>query len=219
MATITHLKAQNLLQTAADSALAPQDDASLNNHLAKCEECRRYAKSLNNLQADLLRITRYRWNQVGAESSVNEIRNRLAIAKTQAHNMQTLGKFSIAMAVLALMFILAINFSSRINSIPAAISGLSLTPGKPVLTPTPSVKESVTDSALQKCSNIAYVVQENDSLEGIASRHSVSKESIKVHNGLATDTLTVNMILVIPLCAGTPASSTMTPTITTTVTP
>jgi LysM repeat protein len=219
MASITHLKAQNLLQAAADSALAPMDEKSLNIHLEECEECRQYARRLSKLQDDLRRVMRYHWDQNGAQFSADEIRNRSASARVQAYNLQTLGKFSIVMAVLTLMFILAVSFSSRLNGIPAAISGLSLTPEKPVITPTPTIKRTVTDSANQKCSDIAYVVQENDTLDSIAARHSVSKESIKGHNGLSTDTLTVNMVLVIPLCEGTPAGSTTTPTMTTTATP
>jgi hypothetical protein len=216
MTSITHLKAQNLLQAAADSTLAPVDETNLNNHLAECEECRQYARLVGKLQDDLRRVTRSRWNRSSTQLSVSTIKNRLARARVQAYTLQTLGKFSVAMVLVAVMFILSINFSSTMNNIPAAIGGSSFTPEKTVLTPTPSINGTVTDSAAPKCSDIAYVVQENDTLESIAARHSVSKESISEHNGLAAGTLTVNMVLIIPICEGTPADSTTTPTTTAT---
>jgi predicted anti-sigma-YlaC factor YlaD len=218
MASITHLKAQNLLQAAADSTLAPLDEKSLNVHLEECEECRQYARHLSKLQDDLRRVTRYRWNLVSPQLSANEIRNRSTKVKAQAYKLRTVGTFSVAMALLALVFILTINISSTMRSTPATISGLSLTPEESALTPTPSIIGTVANTTVQECSDIAYVVQENDTLESIAARHSVSKETIRQHNGLATNNLTVNMVLVIPLCEGTPANSTMTPTTTTTTT-
>jgi LysM repeat protein len=219
MATITHIKAQNLLQAAADSALAPLDEKSLDTHLEECEECRQYARHLSKLQDDLRRVTQYRWNHIGMQLSVDKIKNRSAKVKAQNYKLRTVGAFSVAMAVLALVFILIINISSAMRSTPATISGLSLTPEESALTPTPSIKETVADFTVQGCNDIAYVVQENDTLESIAARHSVSKETIKQRNGLATNSLTVNTVLVIPLCEGTPANSTMTPTTTTTAIP
>lgn len=219
MTLITHPKAQSLLQAAADSALTPQDKISLNDHLADCDECRQYARRLSELQDSLRRITRSRWNQISEPLSAEKIKNRLAKVETQAYTLRTIGAFSVAIAILAFVFVLTMNNPSVIKNIPAALSNLSLTPEKPVLTPTPSIKETATDSTAQKCNDIAYLVQENDTLEDIAARHSVSKEAIKAYNGLATDTLVVNMVLTIPLCEQTPPNSTTTPTMTTTATP
>jgi hypothetical protein len=218
MASITHLKAQNLLQAAADSALAPLDEKSLNIHLEECKECRQYAERLNKLQDDLRRITHNRWHQINEPLSTEKVRNRSAKVKAQVYQFRTVGTFSVAMAVLALVFVLTINISSAMRNTPATISGLSLAPEKSALTPTPSIKGTVADATVKECNDIAYVVQENDTLESIAARHSVSKETIRQRNGLAANTLTVNMVLVIPLCEGTPANSTMTPTTTTTTT-
>jgi LysM repeat protein len=219
MASITHLKAQYLLQAAADSMLTPLDKSKLDDHLTECQECRQYAKHLSKLQDDLRRVTRYRWNQVGIPLSIEKIRNRTPKVDVRAYRLRTIGKLSVAVAVLALVFILVINVSSTMKDIPAAVGSLSLTPEKLVLTPTPSIKGTVTDTIVQECTNITYVVQENDTLESIAARHSVSKQIVKEYNGLATDILTKNMVLVIPLCDGTPANSTMTPTTTSTTTP
>ena len=219
MTSITHLKARSLLQAAADKALIPQDETNLNSHLAKCKECRQYAKSLAKLQDDLRRITRQRWDQVSVQISAEEIKTRSERVEARGYDLRTVGKFAIATTVLVIVFILAISVSSRMNSIPTALSSMSLTPEEPILTPTPSIKETATNSAIHECSEISYIVQENDTLESIAARHSVSVETIKRHNGLATEALTVNMVLAIPLCERTPSSSTMTPTITITTTP
>jgi hypothetical protein len=219
MTSITHPKAQYLLQAAADSTLTSLDKTNLNDHLAECEECRQYAKSLSKLQNDLHRITRQRWDQISAQISAQEIKNRSAMVEARAYNLRTIGKFAVATAVLVLVFILVTKVSSTMNSIPATLTNISLTPEEPILTPTPSIKETATDSAIHECDDIAYIVQENDTLESIAARHSVSIETIKRHNGLATDALTLNTVLMIPLCERTPASSTMTPTTTITATP
>jgi LysM repeat protein len=219
MTSLTHPKAQSLLQAAADSALTPLDETNLNGHLAECEECRQYARSLAKLQDDLRRITRHRWEQVSIQISAEEIKKRSTKIETRVYDLRTIGKFAVAMAVVVLAFILVFNLSPTINSIPAAPGSESLTPEEPILTPTPLIKETATDSTIHECDDIAYIVQENDTLESIAARHSVSTKTIKERNGLATDALIVNMVLTIPICQRTPASSTMTPTITTTVIP
>jgi LysM repeat protein len=219
MTSITHPKAQYLLQAAADSTLTPLNETSLNDHLAECEECRQYAKSLSKLQEDLRRITRHRWDQVSVQISVGEIKNQSARVDARNYDLRSIGKFAVVTAVVVLVFILAVIVSYSLNSIPAALSNMSLTPEEPILTPTLSIKETATNSAIHECNNISYIVQENDTLESIAVRHSVSIETIKKQNGLATNALTVNMVLIIPLCERTPVNSTMTPTITITVAP
>jgi LysM repeat protein len=219
MTSITHPEAQSLLQAAADNSLVPLDETNLKNHLAECEECRQYAKGLAKLQDDLRRITRHRWDQVSVQISAKEIKNRSVKVEARAHNLQTIGKFAVATAVFLLVCILAINVSSRMNSILAAPGNTSLTPEEPIFTPTPSIKETATDFAIHGCNDIAYIVQENDTLENIAARHSVSIGTIKERNGLATNDLTVKMVLIIPLCERTPANSTMTPTVTSTAAP
>jgi LysM repeat protein len=219
MTLITHPKAQSLLQAAADSALAPQDEICLNDHLAECDQCRQYARRLSKLEDSLRQFTRSRWNQTSEPLSTEKIKSRLAKAEKQAYNLRTISAFSVAIVVLAFVFILTINHPSAIRNIPAALGNLSPTPEEPALTPTPSIKGTTTVPTAKECNDLAYLVQENDTLEDIAARHSISKEAIKMHNGLSTDTLIVNMVLTIPLCEETPTNSTLTPTTTTTITP
>jgi LysM repeat protein len=214
MTSITHPKAQSLLQMAADHALTSFDTANLSNHLAECEECREYAKNLTTLQDDLRRITRERWSQAKLKISAKEIKSRAI-----RYDFQVFGKFATATVVLAFMFIMATNFSGIANNLPAVVSSSVVTPNGPLLTPTPLISQTATNLAVSKCNNVTYLVRENDTLDDIAARNSVSVETIKQLNGLHTNTLTVNMALIIPICNQMPANSTVTPTLTSTATP
>lgn len=214
MTSITHPKARSLLQTAADHALTSLDTANLNKHLAECKDCRQYAENLTKLQDDLRRITHERWARQNVKISAKEIKNR-----SIRYNFQIVGKFATATVILAFMFVMATNFSAKMDNIPAIFGSSSITPEWPILTPTPLMQKTATISAVAKCNDISYLVQEDDTLASIAARHSVSPELIRQRNGLSADVLTTNMVLVIPLCEHIPVDSTMTPTLTSTVTP
>lgn len=214
MTSITHPKARSLLQMAADHALTSLDAANLNIHLGECEECQQYAENLTALQDDLRRITRGKWSRTKLKISAKEIKSRAI-----RYDFQVFGKFATATVVLAFMFVMATNFSGIANNAPAAIGSSSVTPELPLLTPTPLISQTATNLAVSKCNNVTYLVRENDTLEDIAARNSVSVETIKQLNGLDTNTLTVNMALIVPICEQAPANSTVTPTLTSTATP
>jgi hypothetical protein len=68
-------------------------------------------------------------------------------------------------------------------------------------------------ATLAACNKTNYVVQSGDTLGSISANYAVPAEAIKSYNGLPTDTVFLNMNLIIPLCerAATPGP-TPTPT-------
>jgi len=83
----------------------------------------------------------------------------------------------------------------------------------PVPTPTAALLPTSTLSALdqdkQNCDKVNYVVQDGDTLGGIASTYQVPMDAIKLYNGLASNNVITGATLQIPLCkrAATPGPS------------
>jgi LysM repeat protein len=83
----------------------------------------------------------------------------------------------------------------------------------PYPTPTPLPQATATllpdEATRQACDKVAYTVQENDTLSGIAANYAVPAEEIKGYNGLPTDNVYLGLTLWIPLCkrAATPGPS------------
>jgi LysM repeat protein len=77
-------------------------------------------------------------------------------------------------------------------------------------TPTPTALPTSTlnpeQSTVAACEVVDYVVQQNDTLGGIAANYQVSKEAISEWNGLVNDVVRFDQVLKIPLCKrlGTP---------------
>lgn len=97
-----------------------------------------------------------------------------------------------------------------------------LTVGQSILvpqpTPTPSPMPTSTLSVGQAtesaCQKIDYRVGENDTLSGIAANYAVSVETLKTYNGLTSNSIFSEQIIVIPLCERLPtAGPTPTPTL------
>jgi LysM repeat protein len=82
--------------------------------------------------------------------------------------------------------------------------------------PTPSAQSTNTKSSPQNCVGMLYVVQKNDTLEGIAQRFAVSEKEIMAMNNMRTERVNVPMKLMIPVCNSTP-TGTVNPTIFSTI--
>ena len=85
--------------------------------------------------------------------------------------------------------------------------------------PTPSIQSTLTGSTVQACETLAYVVQADDTFEGIAVRYGTTKDAIREYNpmyasALNSNTVFTGMELLIPMCKSTPSR-----TATTTITP
>ena len=66
--------------------------------------------------------------------------------------------------------------------------------------PTPSTQLTSTGNAAQDCAHFQYRVQENDTLQSLAYKFSVSKETIMAFNNLRSETIATSMEIKIPLC-------------------
>lgn len=83
----------------------------------------------------------------------------------------------------------------------------------PTASPLPTSTMSEADSTEQACEKASYTVGENDTISGIANAYRVSMDSIKIFNGLTSDTVYQGQVLSIPLCERLPtAGPTPTPT-------
>jgi len=80
--------------------------------------------------------------------------------------------------------------ASPLASSPPASTGASA----PASAPVPSATPVVTPAPTQR----TYVVQQGDTLNEIAQRFGTTAEAIKAANGLASDTINVGQVLIIP---------------------
>jgi hypothetical protein len=89
-------------------------------------------------------------------------------------------------------------------------------PGTVPLIPTPSLQYqyTATSTLREDCGEIRYVVQEGDTLEGIARQFSVSKGAILSANDLKNETISPMQELVVPACGTTPTGTIYPPTFT-----
>ncbi len=97
----------------------------------------------------------------------------------------------------------------------------SLSPGQvlklpqPTSTPTPLPTGTLTgmEATLAACGSYDYVVQNTDTLFGIALNYGVSTDIIRQYNGLTGDIVVAGSTLKIPLCERVTAGPTSTPTL------
>jgi len=73
--------------------------------------------------------------------------------------------------------------------------------------PTPSIQTTSTEVLLQNCGQILYVVQQEDTIEGIAAKFSLSKEQIMAANGLDDGVLRAGTELMIEGCTVQPTGT------------
>ena len=216
MQTIPHQKAQKLLQLAADTDLEPNQRQLLDDHLASCPDCQSYAHQVDELQGSLRRVMRRQWDVSYTPVPLQSVKDRTRMAVLQNKISATIGRFAV-LPVLALAFVVTVKMAA-----PQPLAANLVSPGTPGLsfhTPTPPSHLTATRLLTQDCPRITYAVGENDTLDNIAARYDVDRETIMAYNGLASAQLSPNSVLVIPLCNQTPADTKLTPTVTITLVP
>ena len=221
MLEITHLKAQTLLQAAADQPLGADDKSALDAHLAKCKECSNYAKSLTNMEASLRRILHAQWDlqrpnlnlQAITDPSPTKLIWNNLLSQTHA-----LGKVTIVAALVLGYVVISNLFGIKLplstDETPTTVPTPSELSLALAISPTPSAQFTLTGLTTQACETVIYVVQENDTLEYIALLHGTTKEAVQEYNNLTSNTVFTGTELAIPLCKSTPSK-----TATTTTTP
>ncbi len=208
---VTHEEVRKLIQLNADNALDVQERTVLSAHLRDCLECRTYAEGIKAMESILVPVMKKHWNLQPIPLSLSTL-----IAKRNSR-MQTGIILATRLAAIGIVF-MAFVFSAW----QFALSGKRATGPLPVgmlPVPTPSVQSTSTRSVSQNCAGTLYVVQENDTLESIAQRFSVSKEEIMTVNGMKTETVIATMKLMIPNCNLTPTGTVNPTAFSTTYTP
>ena len=213
MKEISHQKIRALLQAAADRALPPDEQLVLDSHLVGCSECRNYAQNLVRLEDGLRRVMQQQWNIPAGPMPLETIQRRSTRAAAQNQMFSMIGRFAF---VPMLAFVFFMVMSAKAGNAQQASPGMELvlsnTPSISLLVPRPPAG-SATKLQTQACGNVTYIVQEHDTLYGIAIKFAVPKESIAAYNSLASDQVEPGLVLVIPLCEHTPPTTTTTPTV------
>ena len=70
----------------------------------------------------------------------------------------------------------------------------------PTVTPLPSATYSLAEQTEAACDKVDYMVQQNDTLGGIASTYGIPMEALRTYNGLPNNSVYIGQPLVIPLC-------------------
>jgi len=112
-------------------------------------------------------------------------------------------------AGLAFQFDVSVKSILDLNSLsPECLLSVGTVLKIPQPTPTPSPEPTVTlmaaEATEQACDRIAYTVQANDTLAGIALNYNVELQAIKDFNQMPSDTVFVGQVLTIPLCRRLP---------------
>lgn len=210
---LAHQKFRTLLQVAADQALRPEEQMTLDSHLLECSDCRMYAQSLNQLQEQLRRVMQQQWNVRGKPVSVEAVKTRAHKTMMPNHFAAAFGRFAfIPMLALTIFMVLTIKTTNPQNTSPGLGVTLSGTPSMALIIPKPPSSGTVSRQHTQTCNAINYNAQENETLSSIAIKFGVAKESIAARNGLSADRLDAPQTLVIPICEHATPESTTTPT-------
>jgi LysM repeat protein len=208
---ITHEEARSLIQFSMDQMLKPQEKNTLQTHLEDCLECRAFFADIKEVEKYVVPAMAQHWNLDPAPLSLASINNKKKVQQQSSIILAT--RTAIISIVFAAFIFSAWQFSGSYgrSSTPMPVRLLPI--------PTPSGQSTSTTVSFQKCEELSYQVQENDSLESIAIRFAISKDKLMAINNLRTESLSTKTELLIPVCNSTPMSTIHPSTLTTTFTP
>lgn len=196
---ITHEEARRLIHFDADQALQMEQKNILHVHLKDCGECRDYANSLVTMTAMLSSTMEKKWSRTQLPLPISVLLPKRNFRITESILMAT------RIAAVGVMAI-ALLFSVRQVTGPVE-GGPGTVPVSAPPIPTPSIQSTSTQVLLQNCGQIQYVVQQEDTIEGIAAQFSTSKEEIMAANGLDDEVLRAGTELMIESCAVQPTGT------------
>jgi hypothetical protein len=208
---ITHEEARKLIQFSHDRALQPEEKNMLRAHLEACLECQSYSDDINAVENLLLPVMRTHWNLRPAPLSITSLVEDKHSNWGSSISLTT--RTTLIGIVLAVFFFSAWQFARSGNqtSRPMPIGLLPI--------PTPAGQSTSTMISLQNCEETIYQIQENDTLESIALRFSISKTRLMSINNMKDETVRARMRLLIPICQSTPTGTIHPSTLTITFTP
>jgi LysM repeat protein len=211
--SITHEKAQRLIQLNMEHMLNNHELAALSAHLRNCGACKEYAAEIKEVAELLVPIMKRQWTARPAPHSLAVILERSQRVRSSA--LLPMRRLAVSLVVMAFFF--------------SAWQVVLSTPGSPALLPlqvppipTPSTQSASSThatSTLQNCELILHPVGETDSLASIAQQFSVPVATIMDLNHLQIEVIQPSMELLIPVCNFTPTGTLHASTFTTTNTP
>jgi len=210
---ITHEEAHKLIQFSLDKVLAPQEKNRLQVHLNDCVECRAFADEIKGLENLLLPVMMKQWAVKPVPLSIESVTNK----RKRRSQFQTSIMLATRTAMISIVFAAFVfsawqfTHSSSQAFDPKSVNVLPI--------PTPSGQSTSTKISFQNCEEATYQVQENDTLESIATQFSVAEDKIIAINRLGTGSIHAKMELLIPICTSTPTGTLHPSTLTTTFTP
>jgi LysM repeat protein len=223
-----------LIQALADQMSVPAEEKfTLGKHLTNCGECNKYAVELSSLESSLRNIFHTDWDKQQPDPNLQAILHPNP-AKLLWNNFfgkpGMMGKATLVGALLVGYFVIANMFGIQTPISSDETATTLPTPNEFAsmysTSPTPSAPTVLTDSVIQACETVIYLVQVNDTLVSIAFQHGVTEEAIREYNHLTSNTIFANTELIIPLCNSTPShtatlpdSTTLTPPINGTIFP
>jgi len=208
---ITHEEARKLIQFGIEQTLSPQEIKTLRVHLEDCVECRVYAEEIKDVESILVPLMKRQWSLQPAPLSIPALVQRKSI------NWQSniiLATRTVMISIVFAAFVFSAWQFTRSGSRIATPMPVSILP-----IPTPSGQSTSTKVSFQNCAETKYQVQENDTLESIASQFSVSKDKIMAVNNMHVEMVYSKMELWIPICHSTPTGTVHPSTLTITFTP
>ena len=208
---ITHAEAQELIQFSIDEVLKPHERNILQRHLKDCLECRTFVEEIKGVENLLLPVMGRHWAGQPAPLSIDSLTNKKKL-QLQISIMLVTRTAMISIVFAAFIFSAwQSTHSGKQNANPGPVSVLAI--------PTPSGQSTSTKINFQNCPEMVYQVQENDTLESIATQFSVTTDKLTTINNLRTESIHAKMKLLIPICTSTPTGTLYPSTLTTTFTP
>jgi LysM repeat protein len=203
---ISHAEAMQLMEFQTDHTLHGDKENILNEHLKGCAECRAYAQQSNQLEKILKSVMHKQWDLRPAPLSVAVLLGNKFRKKASSAILLT----RTALVSIAFMAFIVIGWQfTTSNSTTVYGTQYEILPN-----PTPSTPITATTFSTKNCTQIHYQVQENETLDSIASHFTTSKETIMNLNNLTSEAIQPNTELVVPICDTTPTSTLNPPTFT-----
>lgn len=199
---ITHEEAHRLIQFNADGVLKVQQRNLLTSHLDGCVECQRYADSIKGVESILRPMLQQQWKHQHLPLSISAL---TANEKSASERMVLATRIAALAVVFIGFFFGAWNFTVSSKRTPTPF--LLNVPAIP--TPFTSTVTAGTESSFENCAMMSYVVQQDDTLAGIASRFSVPVDDILHINGVQSESVNTGETLLVPSCNFTPTNPAM----------
>jgi hypothetical protein len=197
--SITHEEARRMIQFKADDALPGMENSLLESHLNSCQECQLYDAAVRDLESTLQPLMQRKWNQSPLpRPTARTVPGRGTKITQQAFFATRI----VALGIICAAFL----FNVWQYTQPDKQSYSPPSADIPMI-PTPSLQSTTTKETEQNCEQIPYDFMKGDTLEGIASRFSVSVEEIRRANHLGQSTPIAPTNLIIPICNPSPSGT------------